>query len=82
MQNATKRWPAVVCALVIICLIIMWIGILAAALLGDPVGNLSFAVIIGIYATLAAAVVVGILIALWQRMKEISGGEEEEAKKY
>lgn len=82
MQNATKRWPAVVCALVIICLIIMWIGILAAAILGDPAGNLSLAVIVGIYATLAAAVVVGILIALWQRMKEISGGEEEEAKKY
>lgn len=82
MQNATKRWPAVVCAVVIICLIVLWVVILASALLGDPAGNLSFVVIIGIYATLAAAVIVGILIALWQRMKEISGGEEEEAKKY
>ena len=28
------------------------------------------------------AVVVGVLVALWQRLKEIDGGEEDEAAKY
>ena len=28
------------------------------------------------------AVAVGVIVALWQRWKEIQGGEEDEAKKY
>ena len=28
------------------------------------------------------AVVVGVLVALWQRLKDIDGGEEDEAAKY
>ncbi len=82
MQNATKKWPAVVCAVVIICLIVLWVAILAVALLGDLANYFPGMAFIGIYATIGAVVIIGILIALGQRMKEITGGEEEEAKKY
>ena len=35
-----------------------------------------------VYGLLAAAVVVGVLWAMAQRLKELRRGEEEEAKKY
>ena len=38
--------------------------------------------ILWIYVAVLAAVVIGVLIALRQRFKEISKGEEDEAKKY
>jgi type III secretory pathway component EscS len=34
------------------------------------------------YAAVVAAVIIGVLIALNQRLKEIKKGEDEEAKKY
>ena len=34
------------------------------------------------YIAVLGAVIIGVLISLWQRFKEISKGEEEEAKKY
>ncbi len=34
------------------------------------------------YALIGGAVIVGVLLALAQRLKEIDGGEEEDAKKY
>lgn len=82
MQNATKKWPAILSAVILIVLIAMWIVILAVALLGNPGSNAPGIFVIGLYATIGAAVILGILIALRQRMKEISSGEEEEAKKY
>lgn len=37
---------------------------------------------IGIYIVALAAMIVGIIVALRQRMKEINGGEEDEALQY
>jgi len=34
------------------------------------------------YVGLLAAIIIGVLAALWQRFREIGRGEEEEAKKY
>ncbi|MBQ4649280.1 MAG: hypothetical protein IJB73_01115 [Firmicutes bacterium] len=34
------------------------------------------------YVGLLSAIIIGVLVALWQRFKEISRGEEEESKKY
>lgn len=34
------------------------------------------------YAFVCIAIAVGVLVALYQRWKEIQGGEEDEAKKY
>ena len=35
-----------------------------------------------LYVVIGASIVIGILIAARQRLQEINGGEEEEAKKY
>ena len=39
-------------------------------------------ILIGIYIAVLAAMIVGIIIALIQRLKEIDGGEEDEALQY
>ena len=44
--------------------------------------DLAAAAIIGFYALLGLAVVAGVIAALCQRLREIKGGEEEDAKKY
>jgi type III secretory pathway component EscS len=36
----------------------------------------------GLYGVLIVAMIVGVVIALCQRLREIRGGEEEDAKKY
>lgn len=38
--------------------------------------------IMALYALLGAAVVIGVTYALVQRLREIKGGEEDEARKY
>ena len=38
--------------------------------------------ILGIFIAMPGAVIIGVLIALKQRMKQIEGGEEDEARKY
>ena len=35
-----------------------------------------------VYAVLGVAIIVGVLRAMVQRLKEIEGGEEEDARKY
>ena len=36
----------------------------------------------GLYSLMIVAMIVGVLMALRQRLREIRGGEEEDAKKY
>lgn len=38
--------------------------------------------VIVLYVVFSAAVIVGVLAALWQRLREIEGGEADEARKY
>ena len=38
--------------------------------------------IMAVYAILGIAIIVGVLCAMVQRLREIRGGEEEDAKKY
>ncbi len=40
------------------------------------------AILIGVYIAVLAAMIVGIILALIQRIKEINGGEEDEALQY
>jgi type III secretory pathway component EscS len=37
---------------------------------------------LGLYGVLIVAMIVGVVMALCQRLREIRGGEEEDAKKY
>ena len=86
MQNGTdkrkKKRAAVLVTVLVVIFLALYFGVPAAALrsLGEEVlpvlMMMSPAVLVGI------AVVVGIVIVLFQRLREIDKGEEDEAKKY
>lgn len=83
MQNTTeKKRGAWLCAVFMIVIVAAYVFALAAILLtaGDEgVAVLGF---VALYGGILAAVAVGVLLALRQRLKEIDGGEEEDAAKY
>ena len=49
---------------------------------GKRKGSILSAAVVLLYGTLGGAAMVGILIALRQRLKEIKGGEENDASQY
>ena len=80
MRENIKR-GAVISALVVVAFFTVYLILLASAVLEvpeDTVGLLA-AVFAG---AIFLAIIVGVLLALRQRLKEIDGGEEEDAKKY
>jgi len=71
------------------------IAVLVVAYVGPLVGMVAYAVgLLGadgdwgvlpfllLYAAIGGAVIVGVLSAMAQRLREIDGGEEDDAKKY
>ncbi len=80
MQNNTKKKIAPV---VITILFLLYIGpIVAFLLMAATWIDGGFTPFILLYAAGGGAVIAGIITALSQRLKEIDGGEEEDAKKY
>ena len=81
-RNRKKIAPIVIAALVV-----LYAGPLvamvayAAGLLGAQ-GGWGVLPVLLLYAGAGGAVIVGILYAAAQRIKEIDGGEEDEARKY
>ena len=61
--------------------IVLMAGLILAALWGNRADPLPTGVLIAILAV-PAAVIIGVIIALVQRMKELKGGEYDEARKY
>ena len=79
--NKKKKAP-IICAVVMIGLLGILLGIMIYPLFNESHGELAKIGIIIVYALLIVAIIVGVLIALKQRLKEIESGEEENAKKY
>ena len=80
MRKNTKR-AAIFSALAVVAFFLIYLVLMASAVLEvpeDTVGVLA-AVFAGV---IFLAIIVGVLLALRQRLKEIDGGEEEDAKKY
>lgn len=67
-----------IAALVMTLLMLLFIGILVFAELMDPLPLVIFIVILCI----PGVIIVGTFIALYQRIREIEGGEQDEAVKY
>lgn len=83
MQKTTKKKiPAVVCALLALAGILAYLLILIMAMRGEMPGIPAAVLIIVVYGVPVIAVLIGVLLALRQRLKEIDGGEEEDAKQY
>lgn len=79
--NHKKKAP-IICAVVMIVLLAIFLGAIIYPLLGDAHGEIVALGILLVYGLLIFAVIIGILFALRQRLKEIEGGEEDDAKKY
>lgn len=85
MRNNTskKKIAAVVVAILVLLYVGPMVGMVLAAIIGLSEtlerGILPFLLM---YAVTGGAVLAGVLIALAQRLREIDGGEEEDAKKY
>ena len=73
-----KRKAPIIAAIVMVVLMIMIIVLLAWAAKVDPI-PLPFLLMI---MAMPAAVIIGVLLALKERMKQIEGGEEDAARKY
>ena len=87
MRNNTdhtdrKKRGAVAAAAVVTGAMLLVVLTVGAGILGAGSAGLLAGAILGFYALLGLAVVVGILAALRQRLREIQGGEEEDARKY
>ena len=78
--NSKKKMGSLIAAVVIIVRVA--ILIVAFVLLINGLENAGANGILWAYIAVLGAVIIGVLISLWQRFKEISKGEEEEAKKY
>ena len=73
-----KRRGSILSTVVMIVLMGAMIALFVWAQMVDPIPF----PIIGILIAMPAAVIIGVLFALKQRMKQIEGGEEDEARKY
>ncbi len=87
MQKSTdgrnhKKAAPIICALVVLIPLALILAILVFPLLRESMSDTMAAIFITIYVLCILAVMGGIVAALVQRLREIKGGEEEEAKKY
>ena len=78
--NTEKKKGAVIAAVAMIAIVLVFVGALAVLLLGEE--DLFAYSIAWLYIIGGVAVVIGVLVALRQRFAEIHRGEEDEAKKY
>lgn len=77
-----KRLAPIVCAVVAVAFMAVMLAVMIYPLLGASYGNVAAVIFLGAYALIIVAVIAGILAALGQRLREIEGGEEEDAKRY
>ena len=84
MENRNRKKIApVVVAILVVAYVGPLVGMVAyaAGLLGAE-GGWGILPVLLLYAAAGGAVIVGVLYAMTQRLREIDGGEEDEARKY
>lgn len=85
MRNDTKKYKKaapIICAGVVIVLLLIYLMLFLYPVLGAEMGDGLAVVVLVICAVAILAVIGGVILALRQRLKEIEGGEEEDARKY
>lgn len=85
MQKNTKKRKyigAMVSAAVLVGVMGVLLAILIVPLVMENLTETVAVLILGFYAVVIMATIVGILLALRQRIKEIEGGEEDAASQY
>ena len=85
MRNDTKKSKKkapIICAAVMIAFMGSILAIILFPLLGEVVGESLVVGILFVYSGGIIAVIIGVVAALRQRLREIEGGEEEDARQY
>lgn len=85
MENRNRKKIApIVVAVLVVAYVLPLVGMVAyaAGLLGSTDGGGGLLPFLLLYAAIGGAVIIGVLYAMAQRLREIDGGEEDEAKKY
>lgn len=82
MQRSTKKRAAVICALGAISLLVLYLCLILFAFVSERVGNILAVLFVLVFVAIILGIIGGILLALRQRLQEIDGGEEDEARKY
>jgi hypothetical protein len=82
-KNTKKKIAPVVIAVLVVAYVAPLLSMVAyaAGLLGAE-GDWGVLPFLLLYAAVGGAVIVGVLAAMTQRLREIDGGEEDEASKY
>ncbi len=81
-DKKSKRIAPLACAAVILVFLGVILGVLLFPLLDIGSEGSAAVVILVLYALVILAMMVGLLIALRQRLREIDGGEEDDASQY
>ena len=82
MEKKSKKRVAVIAALVMIALMTLYLVGIVIPLVRETMGVGIAVTILVIYGVVILTSIVGVTLALRQRLKEIEGGEEDEAKRY
>jgi len=86
MPNTTdkhkKKIAPILCAAVFILFFLVYLAILFTPMIGASVGGGAVVIFLLLVVALIGAMIVGVVLALRQRLQEIEGGEEDEAKQY
>ena len=82
MEKKSKKRVAVVAALVAIALMTVYLVAIIIPRVRETMGVGIAVAILVVYGALIFASMVGVTLALKQRLKEIESGEEDEAKRY
>lgn len=79
-ESSGKKRGAMIAAAIVVVVVALIIGAFLLIIKGGEDAALDW--ILWIYIGVLAAVIIGVIFALSQRLKEIRRGEEEAAKKY
>ncbi len=87
MPNTTdsmhkKKIAPILCAAAFILFWIIYLAFLFTPMIGASAGGFAVVAFLFFVALIIIAMIVGVFLALRQRLLEIEGGEEDEAKQY
>ena len=82
MEKKSKKKVAIFAALVVIALMTAYLVAIIIPLARESLGERIAIAILVIYGAVILAGILGVSLALKQRLKEIESGEEDEAKRY
>ena len=86
MRNGTDKPSgkkgAVICAVVVIGFLLLYLLSFLIPVLGEEMSGAAVVILVLLIAGMILAVIIGVIVALRQRLREIQNGEEDDASQY